>query len=232
MNDNMVISQNGVELIKQFEGLRLTAYKDSVGVWTIGYGHTKGVYGGMVISNQQALNFLDEDIANHVWRMKQLITRKLTQNQFDSLASFHFNLGAYVLDNDPTLLRHINNNDTNAVVNHMLKYSYAGGMWLQGLYNRRVAETNLYKKESNTNETIKGGKIKMKSFTLTNDVWLRKGASTSSQAIGSQPLKKGSVVNFDDVTVSGGYMWGIQPRADGSKGYIALGAFNGYGTIK
>ena len=72
----------------------------------------------------------------------------------------------------------------------------------------------------------------MKQFTLGSDVWLRKGASTKSQSIGSQPLKKGSRVDFNDIVLAEGYMWGVQPRADKSKGYIALGNIDSYGSIK
>ena len=234
INSNMKISQNGVDLIKRFEGVRLQAYWDYYGsVWTIGYGHTKGVYSGMVITQQQAEQFLFDDIESHVFRMKQLITRKLTQNQFDSLASFHFNLGAYILDNDQVLLRNINNNDTTATVNHMMQYCYSGGIWLQGLWNRRKAETDLYKTGDTitTPENSNGG-INMKQFILGSDVWLRKGPSTKSASIGSQPLKKGSRVDFNDIVLAEGYMWGVQPRADKSKGYIALGKIDSYGSIK
>lgn len=93
-NEDMKISQAGIDLIKEFEGLRLVAYQDSVGVWTIGYGHTKGVYPGMVITEAQALLFLNEDIASHAYGIFNYITVQLNQNQFDALVSFHFNLGA------------------------------------------------------------------------------------------------------------------------------------------
>ncbi|MFS7390396.1 lysozyme [Carnobacterium maltaromaticum] len=96
-NENMKISQNGRNLIKEFEGMRLTAYQDSVGVWTIGYGRTKGVYAGMQISEQQANACLDEDIKTHAVGIFNFVTVQLNQNQFDALVSFHFNLGPYIL---------------------------------------------------------------------------------------------------------------------------------------
>lgn len=140
----MVISQVGINLIKKWEGVRLTAYPDVVGVWTIGYGHTKGVYAGMNITQTQAEAFLKEDIISHVAYLKKVVKVVLTQNQFDALASFHFNLGAYVLQNDTTLLEYINNSKWQQVGNQMKKYVYAGGQEVQGLKNRRNDEVELF----------------------------------------------------------------------------------------
>ncbi len=140
----MVISQVGINLIKKWEGVRLTAYQDVVGVWTIGYGHTKGVYAGMNITQTQAEAFLKEDIISHVAYLKKVVKVVLTQNQFDALASFHFNLGAYVLQNDTTLLEYINNSKWQQVGNQMKKYVYAGGQEVQGLKNRRNDEVELF----------------------------------------------------------------------------------------
>lgn len=227
---NMKISQKGINLIKQFEGVRLNAYLDPVGVWTIGYGHTKGVYSGMVISQGEADDLLRVDIESHVFRMKQIITSDINQNQFDALASFCFNLGAYILDNDQELLRQINTSDWKGTTVTMLKYCYGGGVWLQGLYNRRVAETNLFNEGVPTKPSENtGGKIKMKTIKLNGSTNLRTGASTSSSIIATLPPN--SEINFDDIVVSGGYIWGVQPRGDGSKGYIALGGLEAYGNI-
>ncbi|MBP1043633.1 C40 family peptidase [Vagococcus sp. BWB3-3] len=143
-NENMVISQGGINLIKKWEGVRLTSYQDSVGVWTIGYGHTKGVTSGMSISQAQAEAYLKDDITSHVVHMKKVISVNLNQNQFDALASFHFNLGPYVLQNDATLLGYINKSQWQNVGTQMKKYVYAGGSVLQGLVNRRNDEVNLF----------------------------------------------------------------------------------------
>lgn len=74
-----------------------------------------------------------------------------------------------------------------------------------------------------------GGKIKMKKLKLTTSVKLRKAASTNSGIIAN--LSKGTVIKFDDVVIAGGYIWAIQPRSDGSKGYAAIGPITAYGTI-
>lgn len=142
-NSNMQISSAGVSLVKEFEGLRLTAYQDSVGVWTIGYGHTLNVYQGMVISEAQAVQFLNDDIRSHAMGIFNYITVKLTQNQFDALVSFHFNLGAYILDGS-LLLTLINSRQFFAAAEEMKKYNRAGGQVLQGLVRRRQAEVDLF----------------------------------------------------------------------------------------
>ena len=91
----MKISDKGLALIKSFEGCHLKAYKCPAGVWTIGYGHTKGVYQGMKISQSQAESFLREDcnkFENNV--MKFSSKYNWTQNEFDALVSFAFNIGS------------------------------------------------------------------------------------------------------------------------------------------
>lgn len=144
-NENMKISQNGRKLIEEFEGLRLSAYQDSVGVWTIGYGHTKGVYPGMVISLEQANVLLDEDVTSHATGIFKYVQVALNQNQFDALVSFHFNLGANILQGS-TLLNNINSKNWQAAANEMMAYVHAGGQVLPGLVRRRKAESELFLK--------------------------------------------------------------------------------------
>ena len=83
-------SQAGIDLIKSFESCRLTAYQDSVGVWTIGYGHTNGVYKGMTITQAQADAFLREDLKTAENTVNSKVTYPITQNMFDALVSFTF----------------------------------------------------------------------------------------------------------------------------------------------
>ncbi|QBO35367.1 lysozyme [Periweissella cryptocerci] len=153
MNENMKLSAKGRALIKAWEGCRLNAYRDSVGVPTIGYGHTAGVKMGTTITQAQADKLLDDDLRVHVIGLYKL-NRQLTQNQFDALASFHFNIGPYVLDNDSVLRTAINANNTSEVVRIMKKYNKAGGQFLQGLANRRAGETALYATGIQTANTV------------------------------------------------------------------------------
>ena len=88
----MTTSRLGLRLIKDFEGLRLDSYKCPAGVWTIGYGHTKGVKAGMVIDNKQADDYLIEDIAP-IERFLNGMSINFRQEEFDALVSWIFNLG-------------------------------------------------------------------------------------------------------------------------------------------
>lgn len=142
-NEGMIVSANGLNLIKEFEGVRLTAYQDSVGVWTIGYGHTSGVYPGMQISQAQADKFLADDAQIAAGGIFRYVTVQLNQNQFDALASFNFNLGAAILAGS-TLLSYINSRQWEAAAAEMKLYCHAGGEILPGLVRRRNAEAELF----------------------------------------------------------------------------------------
>ena len=137
----MHISDNGLSLIKRFEGCRLTAYKCQAGVWTIGYGHTYGVYQGMTISKAQAESFLREDVKKfeeYVYDYYKVYG--WNQNQFDALVSFAFNCGNGNLDK----LLDGGHRSVAVVSQKILLYNKANGMTLQGLVNRRVAEKKLF----------------------------------------------------------------------------------------
>jgi lysozyme len=140
------ISQEGINLIKLFEGLRLTAYRDSVGVLTIGYGHTGAdVTENLTITEAQAEQILIKDLQTRVAGVKNLIGNlKITQHQFDALVSFAFNLGLNNLKNS-TLLSLVKNNPKNtSIYNQFLAWNKAGGVVLVGLTKRRNAEATLY----------------------------------------------------------------------------------------
>ncbi len=141
----MKTSDNGIKLIQQYEGLRLKAYQDSVGVWTIGYGHTKDVKPGDVINQLQAAEFLKQDIA-HVENALNKFTG-FNQNQFDALVSFFFNVGTgWITKGKFDVI--FRNKTFDQIPDKLLKYVYAGGQILQGLINRRRAEAELFKKKN------------------------------------------------------------------------------------
>ncbi|OHX13336.1 lysozyme [Chromobacterium sphagni] len=140
----MQTSNNGINLIKQFEGIRLTAYQDSVGVWTIGYGHTGAdVRSGLTISQNQAEQLLRTDLGRFETGVGQLVTVPLNQNQFDALVSFSYNLGLGNLKSS-TLLRLLNNKDYNGAAGQFPLWDKAGGQVLAGLHKRRLAEQALF----------------------------------------------------------------------------------------
>jgi lysozyme len=133
---SQTINQAGLQLIESFEGLRLQSYQDSVGVWTIGYGHTMGVQPGQTITQPQAEAFLQQDLGIAEAAVNGL-GQTLTDNQFAALVSFTFNLGA---GNLKTLFK----NGLAAVPDRILLFDHAGGKQLPGLTRRRQAERALY----------------------------------------------------------------------------------------
>ena len=141
----MKINQAGIDLIKRFEGLRLKAYQDMVGVWTIGYGHTgSDVTQGMTITLQQANDLLLQDLAKFETGVTDLVKSKIDENQFSALVSFAYNLGLGALKTS-TLLRVINDNPNSlAVGDQMIRWDKAGGKQVPGLLARRYAEKALY----------------------------------------------------------------------------------------
>jgi lysozyme len=135
------LSSEGRELIKYFEGLRLEAYRDSVGVLTIGYGHTEGVFEGQTITESVADELFGADIRRFEIAVTKLIKLGLRQRQFDALVSFAFNLGENALRSS-TLLKKLNAGaeaDT-----EFLRWVHAGGKALPGLIIRRMAERLLF----------------------------------------------------------------------------------------
>ena len=137
----MVTSINGRNLIKSFEGCKFTAYKDSVGVYTIGYGHTSGVKAGMKITKTQAETLLNQDIAKCEAAVNKYMKKyNFNQNEYDALVSFTFNLGSGNLDK--LTLKGLR---SKAVIgDKILAYNKAGGKTLSGLVKRRTKERALY----------------------------------------------------------------------------------------
>lgn len=124
-------------------GCRLAAYQDSVGVWTIGYGHTKGVKPGDKITQAQADEFLTQDTAGAASDVSRLVKVELSQNQFDALVSFTFNLGGKNLASS-TLLKRLNEGNYRAASDQFGRWVFAGNVLLQGLLKRREAERQLF----------------------------------------------------------------------------------------
>lgn len=139
----MRTSEEGIALIKRWEGLRLKAYKCPRGVWTIGYGHTKTAREGMEITEREADRLLREDVRDAERAVLFHVKVPLTQHQFDALVSWTFNLGSLNFARS-TLLKKLNSGDYAAVPEEMMKWVYAGGKRLDGLANRRAAEAGLW----------------------------------------------------------------------------------------
>tara|TARA_Y100001937_G_scaffold125171_1_gene191418 strand:+ start:963 stop:1406 length:444 start_codon:yes stop_codon:yes gene_type:complete len=139
----MNISQEGLSLIKKFEGCELEAYKCAAGVWTIGYGSTKGVKEGDSINQEDADKLLMAEMKEYEGYINNMVEVNLEQNQFDSLVSWVFNLGPSNLKNS-TLLKVLNSKDYQGVPAQIRRWNKANGKVLEGLERRRLAESLLF----------------------------------------------------------------------------------------
>ena len=139
----MKASRRLIDAIKRFEACRLTAYQDSVGVWTIGYGHTKGVKRGDKITQQQADEYLRADLTTYEAAANQC-KRLDTQGKFDAVVDFIFNCGVKAF-NGSTLKKYIEQGrKTYEIQEQFLRWVNAGGKKLGGLVCRRIWEAATY----------------------------------------------------------------------------------------
>lgn len=142
----MKLSQKGIELIKQFEGYSSKAYPDPAtggAPWTIGYGTTKGVKPGMVITAQQAEKMLRDDVAKFESGVSSLITAPTTQGQFDAMVSLAYNIGLGNFGKS-TLLKKHNARCYTCAADQFRVWNRANGKVMNGLTKRRAAEREVY----------------------------------------------------------------------------------------
>lgn len=145
----MRLDTNGYKLIQGFEGLKLAAYQDSAGIWTIGYGNItyedgKRVQRGDMITQEKA-DLLFKYYANKfASQVDALITKPVSQNQFNAMVSLAYNIGIGAFSKS-TLLKKVNNNPNDtSIKDEFIKWVNAGGKKIQGLVNRREKESYLY----------------------------------------------------------------------------------------
>lgn len=188
----MRTSENGRKLIQQFEGCREKAYQDCVGVWTIGYGHTGNVKAGQVISKKEADRLLSEDLKRFESGVEKNVKVALTQNQFDALVSFCYNLGVGSLQKS-TLLKKLNNGDHKGAAEEFLKWNKAGGKVLTGLVRRREAERQLFLAGGTGNIAAASS---VEEVEVNADVLnIRRGPGISYEIIGK--LKRGTICQLE-----------------------------------
>lgn len=138
----MNLSDKGRKFIQSFEGCSLAAYQDSIGVWTIGYGHIQGVKQGDVITKERAEILFAMDLRRYENGVFECVSIALPQSQFDALVSFAYNCGLGNLLKS-TLLKKVNAKDLTAK-DEFLKWNKAGGKVIKGLTRRREAEAKLF----------------------------------------------------------------------------------------
>lgn len=186
--DNMKLGQAGLNLIKEFEGLYLTAYKCPAGIWTIGFGTTGKVDGkeigkGMNITKAKAEQLLRKDVKQFEKSVNSLVKVSINQNQFDALVSFAYNVGSGALKNS-TLLRKLNQKDYKGAAEEFLKWNKAGGKVLSGLKRRRETERKLFLKAIVGKTKSNQEKVTYLSVTANSGLKCRKTVSTNGQVLG------------------------------------------------
>jgi len=144
------INSEGLGHLKRWEGLRLAAYQDVKGVWTIGYGHTAGagkpyVHKGMTITADEAEAMLARDLGQYERTVTESVKVPLNDNQFAALVSFCYNVGVSAFRRS-TLLKKLNKGDYEAVPAELMKWTRSGNKYPKGLKNRRAAEAGLWAK--------------------------------------------------------------------------------------
>lgn len=138
-----MVSERLIRFIKQVEGYREVAYQCSAGVWTIGWGHTKGVRPNDTINVERADRYLREDIEVCEQAVERNVTVYITQGMYDALCSFVFNFGETKF-RDSTLLQWLNQEEYLAAANEFSKWIYSRGKVERGLVKRRKAERDMF----------------------------------------------------------------------------------------
>jgi len=136
-------SDEGIALVKRFEGCKLTTYRCSANILTIGYGCTRDVCEGLTITEAEAERRLRTDLGIAEGTVKQLVTYPITQLQFDALVSFTYNVGGGALKKS-TLLKRINAGEVLPAAEEFLRWDKVNGQAVRGLTERRKAERALF----------------------------------------------------------------------------------------
>lgn len=140
----MNVSSDGLDLIRSYESLRLKAYLPTPNdVWTLGYGHTKGVKEGDTCTEEQALEWLREDCSDAEKCIETHVHVPLAQNEFDALVSLIFNIGCGAF-RASTMLRLLNARDYEGCRDQFQRWNRQAGKELAGLTRRRAQESRMF----------------------------------------------------------------------------------------
>lgn len=213
----MKISKDGLDLIKEFEGLRLEAYLCASGVPTIGWGHTSNVQMGDKITEEEAEKYLLQDLESFEQCVNTWVNVKISQSEFDALVSFSFNVGCTALSTS-TLLRKLNDKfPRKEVANEFDRWvKGVGGVTLEGLVRRREAEKQLFLQKSL--HPLLG-----KSILAKQDTWLKKRAADSTHLKPEEKLfvPEGSAWEWYSITMfAGSKHFSVKLAADQSVWYF------------
>lgn len=193
----MNVSAKGLELIKRFEGCRLTSYKDVGGVWTVGWGTTGPHVGpGLTITQAQADTWLQEHVDKFAAGVRDLLKVAVNQNQFDALVSFSYNVGLSAFQSS-TLLRLLNDGaDVSVVASEFLRWTKVDGKVIEGLKNRREAERELFL-------TKVLHPLLSASIVAQRDTWLKREPKQAADLLAEKKLfvPKGSAHRWQAITM-------------------------------
>lgn len=218
----MNISERGLNLIKSFEGCRLSSYKCPSNKWTIGYGHTQGVCEGMVITQEQADKFLFEDVQRFVNAVNQYQSRfNFNQNEYDALVSFTYNCGEGSLQAVMSCC-----NTKQEIAEECKLYNRSStGQILNGLVRRREEEYKLFMSESNNNTNNNDGYsyAEKGEYFFNTKVKIRTAPNLDNASFTGICYDAGESVEYHTVHRNKcGYNWIQYNRGNGTQGYCAI----------
>ena len=215
----MNIGNKGLDLIKSFEGCRLSAYKCPAGIWTIGWGHTKNVYEGMVITQGQADNMLREDVQVYANAVNQYQNRfNFNQNEFDALVSFTYNCGIGSLNAVMSCC-----NTKQEIAEECKLYNKGAGVVLSGLVRRREEEYNLFMSGASNQASDGYSYAEKGTYYFNTTVKIRTAPSLDNSTFTGACYEAGESVEYHTVHRNKhGYNWIQYNRSNGSQGYCAI----------
>ena len=221
----MNISNKGLELIKSFEGCRLSSYKCPSNKWTIGWGHTKNVYEGMTITQDEADRLLVEDVQVYANAVDRYNSRfNFTQEEFDALTSFTYNCGVGSLQAVMSCC-----NTKQEIAEECKLYNKGGGVVLAGLVRRREEEYKLFMSGANNNANNNDGYsyTEQGTYYFNTKVRIRTAPSLDASTIATdiqEPFyNPGESVVYHTVHRNkSGYNWIQYNRGNGTQGYCAV----------
>ena len=218
----MNISERGLNLIKSFEGCRLSSYKCPSNKWTIGWGRTSGVYEGMVITQAQADQFLFEDVQRFVNAVNQYQVRfNFNQNQFDALTSFAYNCGEGSL----AAVMSCCNTKKEIAEECKLYNKSSDGQVLAGLVRRREEEYKLFMSGANNNTNNNDGYsyTEKGEYFFNTRVKIRTAPNLDNASFTGICYDAGESVEYHTVHRNKcGYNWIQYNRGNGTQGYCAI----------
>jgi lysozyme len=162
------VTEEGIDLIQSFESCRLKAYDDGVGVWTIGWGTTKGVKRGMTITQEEADRLFEEDLDQFADGVEALVTTDINNNQFSALVSLAYNIGLRAFGRS-TLLKRVNARNFAAAADQFLVWNKGGGKVMRGLTRRRQAERKLFLKPADDSPVLRVATASLETDSIQNE---------------------------------------------------------------